>query len=198
MPDHSFLPSLPPIMGYSIESDGEFEINKPLDPKTKALLDAYVIKEGSAWTYDSQSKQNRHFLVYQEDFHGIEDFENTLSRIVKTILEPHGYIVNGEFYWTCPEEGERGQIVIDNNIISIYEGQEAYVLRTMYETSEPRYFTDCKGDDPDCDCNIMANDIVTRFTDHASLAWEDGDLGKARECLVADIKNVFHRSRRYD
>lgn len=180
-------------MGYSIDTSGSFEIDKPLDNATIALIKDYTKKEGSGWEYIVV--KNRYFLEYPEDFQDIESFEDTLKVIVKTILEPRGFTVNGEFDWDYPEEHEFGRVVIENNAITVLDGEKTYVER--YEKSD-KPVGECF--EPKCNFNAKANEIVEAFTDDVDgifasscqFEWESDDLGKARAELVERIHAAFH------
>jgi len=60
---------------------------------------------------------------------GAEKFYNYvewIEYIIKSILEPRGYIVNGEVKWFGEDRHDNGKIIIKNNIVNKKEGKITY------------------------------------------------------------------------
>lgn len=60
---------------------------------------------------------------------GAEKFYNYvewIEYIIKSILEPRGYIVNGEVKWYGEDRDDNGKIIIENNVVSTKEGNIVY------------------------------------------------------------------------
>ena len=93
-----------------IDVEGEFVLNKPLAADVAKEIKA--LKDND-WIYSNDP--NGHPTISFSEDHNVCNMEDALVHIVKTILQPRGYVLNGTTTWSAGCEGE--DISIYNNVI---------------------------------------------------------------------------------
>ena len=111
-------------MGYTTKFEGQFQLDRPLDPETAALLrELYDDKMDNLPSYRSSCCQ----WVLTLSLDGIRwdggenfyDYEGWLDYIVENVLTPRGYTLTGQVQWQGEETKDQGILsVINGNVIA--------------------------------------------------------------------------------
>lgn len=190
-------------MGYGIDVIGHFVISAKLDDETEKVMKS-LENDGNVWLYREDEfydgKNTKYELRFPDDFHGTADLAKDLVHVVKKVLQPRGYVVNGEITWTCPEEFEQGHISVSNNVI-VSEDGVVYENVCVFDKDDdnPSPLKKCRGSDPKCECLSKATNIVDVFAGeissvHSGVDFSSGDLAKARLSCIDEIRSACHET----
>jgi hypothetical protein len=114
-------------MGYTTNFKGSFNIDKPLKPEHRQIIEHLNNKKHESnlmpstycqWVIDNEGKAV--FWDGKEKFYA---YEKWIAFIV-SILEPLGYKINGKVFWIGEDKRDVGTIFIKNNSIKIWSSYE--------------------------------------------------------------------------
>jgi len=114
-------------MGYTTNLKGCFNIDKPLKPEHKLIIEHLNRKRHNEklmpstycqWITDKDGK-----AIFWDGMEKFNAYEKWIALIV-AILEPLGYKINGKVFWIGECKGDIGTIVIKNNRIKIWSSCE--------------------------------------------------------------------------
>jgi len=111
-------------MGYTTDFSGSFDLNKPLDDETYSFLCKF--------------NETRRMARNVDPKYGIEGEIEWIEYIIKSILAPKGYILNGEVNWSGENTEDTGTIkVVSNKVITINH-EEYYIInkKTKQQTAQ--------------------------------------------------------------
>ena len=104
-------------MGYVTSFDGHLELNKPLDEETVKLIEKYELDCKLSYS-----------LFYASIGNDMFDFDDTVTysssyvkiirHVMKHILKPKGYVVNGRINWNGVDMDDKGKIDVKDNKVS--------------------------------------------------------------------------------
>jgi len=118
-------------IGYYTDFNGELILNKPLDEKTRAYLDALyqgnIKEEGMPDSWCNWRPEGPDTLMAEDG--KAYDPEAWLKYIIDKVLAPDGYLLNGEVYWYGEDPDDQGKIVVEDNIVRIFVAEKTYVER---------------------------------------------------------------------
>lgn len=193
-------------MGYDIDVEGAFEIDAPLEPHIVKMITEFSNAHNSYWEYDEDSCT----LGFPEQWHGTTDIEGTLVYIVKSILQPDGYIVNGTIDWYCPEEREHNRIDVYHNVLVISNMEEVAVPVRIYDATNPHDYESyhyetstqvekCNGNDVACSCSEKTVASLLPFLNaiiavHPNADFHSGKLKDAYQECLKSIRVACHGS----
>ena len=100
---------------FGVGDDSVIDYNRP--PKTQPELWLQWIPTEDGWGLEWDG--NEKFYNYVE----------WLEYLIEKILEPRGYILNGEVEWYGEEREDAGKIIVKDNIITIQEAKTVYEER---------------------------------------------------------------------
>ncbi len=118
-------------MGYTTSFTGKFELNKEITVSLmnqfEKLNDAEDI--GIEWQIEGycQWMPTKDGMAIQYD--GGEkfyDYVEWLEWIIKNLLKPKGYVVNGEVEWSGEESGDLGKITVKDNKVKVKKAKISY------------------------------------------------------------------------
>jgi hypothetical protein len=100
--------------GYAGQGDDDTIIDHNRPPKTQPGLWCQWIptEDGKAIEWDGGEK--------------FYDYVEWIEYLIKKILAPRGYVLNGEVEWQGEERGDIGKIVIKDNVVQVKEGRFTY------------------------------------------------------------------------
>ncbi len=100
--------------GDSVKSNDVTVIDYNMPPKTQPGLWCQWIPndDGTAIVWDEGEK-----------FYGYIEW---IQYLIKSILIPRGYTLNGEVKWFGEDSYDRGKILVKNNVVRIFEGKIGY------------------------------------------------------------------------
>lgn len=153
-------------MGYHTEFQGQFNLNKKLDPATQEFLENFnktrrMKRKGLDASYGVDGEfycgkgpcgqdEEDNIVDYNSppstqpglwcqwvptpdglyiEWDGGEKFYHYVEWIeylIKKVLAPKGYVLNGVVYWQGEENQDTGKIVIKNNKVTTKEGRITY------------------------------------------------------------------------
>ena len=122
-------------MGYSTDFSGQFNLDKPLTAEQKATLVEFAeTRHGGNTEVDADKPGFWCQWVPNHDGTAIEWDENEkfynyvewIEHIIKRFIEPWGLKLNGEVEWWGEERDDIGQIIIENNEVTVKEGYVGY------------------------------------------------------------------------
>lgn len=129
-------------MGYNTIFKGRFNIDKPLKPEHRKVIEHLIEKEHGnfmpskfcQWEIDSTGKHIS--WDGKEKFYA---YESWIGLIV-AILEPMGYKVNGKVFWIGEKRGDVGTIKIKDNAIKIWSSKRnAEFINLVAEVLESNF-----------------------------------------------------------
>ena len=108
-------------MGYHTYFDGHFSIDRPLDEKTKDLIQKLHDSEDKycCWEYTENTSPS---LVAEPG--KIDDYSEWVGYIVDKILAPNGYILSGLVFWIGEDDCDRGAMSVVDNKLDVMESND--------------------------------------------------------------------------
>jgi len=132
-------------MGYSTDFEGSFELNKLADDELVNIMNILSgdihDDEETPGTWCQWELKNRSTIEWDQN-EKFYSYVEWLDYIINKILIPRGYVLNGDVTWYGEDNGDTGNILVQDNKISVGEvprGEYVYEdYKSEYTHEEPK------------------------------------------------------------
>ncbi len=137
-------------MGYTTEFEGVFKTNKPVDERTFAIIGALSKSDPGAaaavkqynlppnipgWYSQWVMIDGDRMTIRWNQGEKFQAYIDWIKYYVNCVLAPGGYVLNGTLDWQGQSIVDRGQIIIEDNVVTTVSLSD--ILRGMRNESNP-------------------------------------------------------------